>query len=310
MNKKTAIFWILSLCIVRGGVAIAEPVVNGFDLSGSRIPVDKIQSGGPPRDGIPSIDNPEFIRPREASYLRADDQLVSVSIGAETRAYPLRILDRHEIVNDRIGDTSFAVTYCPLCATAMVFSREFDGRVLELGVSGLLYQSDVLMYDRQTGSLWSQLGMESVAGPLAGTSLEWMPSKQMTWAEWKKTHPDGRVLSTRTGFKRNYSGTAYEHYRNSPGTMFPVDQNRNELKPKERVAGIILNGQAKAYPLKELAKKPLREDQVGGIVVTIQYNPRAQLVTVREQSTGKAVPVVSAYWFAWQAFYPDTELLP
>ncbi len=296
------------LSIGLAGCAEAERSINGFNLANSRVPVDDIRSGGPPRDGIPSIDNPRFVSASDVDYLKEDDAVVSVTIAGETRAYPLRILVWHEIVNDRIGADAFIVTYCPLCATAMVFSREFGKNVLEFGVSGLLYQSDVLMYDRQTESLWSQLGMEAVSGPMVGTALEWMPSEQMTWAQWKQEYPQGRVLYIQTGFQRNYAGTAYASYHESPETIFPVPRHRTELKQKELVAGIIVNGQAKAYPIARLEKQQKFTDLVGGTELSIDYERNAKQVTIQNKLTGEPVPAVQVYWFAWQAFYPDTEL--
>lgn len=307
MKNQTAILTVL-LSMLYADPSSAAPFVNGFGLANSTIPIRDIRSGGPGRDGIPSIDNPRFVSASDVDFLKKDDSVLSVTIAGETRAYPLRILDRHEIVNDRIGDEAFMATYCPLCATAMVFSREFGGKVLDFGVSGLLYQSDVLMYDRQTESLWSQLGMKAVSGPMADTPLRWMPSTQMTWAEWKAAYPGGRVLSDQTGFGRNYSQTAYEHYRNSPGTMFPAPQHRTELKPKELIAGIVLNGRAKAYPIYLLEKRRAFTDQFGGTELSVHYDRTAQQITIKKKSTGEPIPSVQAYWFAWQAFYPDTEL--
>jgi hypothetical protein len=155
---------------------------NGFIVSNATIQLDDILSGGPPRDGIPAIDNPRFITPSEADFMQGDDEVVSVTFGNETRAYPLRILVWHEIVNDEIAGQPIVVTYCPLCGTAMVFSRRVGARTLDVGVSGLIYQSDVLIYDRQTESLWSQLRMEAVSGSLVESPLTWLPSEQQTWA--------------------------------------------------------------------------------------------------------------------------------
>lgn len=148
---------------------------NGFDVSHSSVPIAEILAGGPGRDGIPAIDRPRFVMPEQALFLNDDDQVLSVTIDGETRAYPLRILVWHEIVNDKIGTTPIAVTYCPLCGTGMVFSREVDAREVDFGVSGLLYQSDMLMYDRQTESLWSQLEMKAIAGRKVGNMCSLPP---------------------------------------------------------------------------------------------------------------------------------------
>lgn len=177
--------------------------LNGFDVSNATIPVEEIRSGGPPRDGIPSIDHPKIEPAPEVNFLRDDDIVIGVEHKGEARAYPLRILVWHEIVNDVIADKPVTVTYCPLCGTAMVFDATVDGRQRSFGVSGLLFNSDVLMYDRETNSLWSQLGMRAVSGPAVGKTLTWLPSERLTWKAWRTAHPNGEVLSPDTGHRRN-----------------------------------------------------------------------------------------------------------
>jgi hypothetical protein len=280
---------------------------NGFDLSNATIPAAEILSGGPPRDGIPSIDNPRFISAQAADFLRPDDQVLSISIGAETRAYPLRILVWHEIVNDAVGGQPILVTYCPLCGTAMVFNRKFDGRTLTFGVSGLLYQSDVLMYDRQTESLWSQLAMRSVSGAFANTLLEWLASEQMTWSEWQQKFPNGKVLSTQTGHVRDYDQMPYAGYENRSDAIFPVPAYRKELPRKAWVLGVVVNGAAKAYPLAGLPRNETVSDTVGGTEMRITLKGHSGTATVTD-SNGQVIPAVRVYWFAWQAFYPETSL--
>jgi len=282
---------------------------NGFDLSNATIPVDEILSGGPPRDGIPSIDNPKFVaQAKMEGLMEPQDRLISMSIGGTTRAYPLRILVWHEIVNDRFGDKPVAVTYCPLCGTGMVFSREVAGRTLEFGVSGLLYQSDVLMYDRQTESLWSQLKMEAVSGPMVGEKLEWLPAGHTTWQAWKAANPQARVLADETGFRRDYDRDPYAGYAGRPGTVFPVATYREELPRKAWVAGIRVDGTAKAYPRDALAREESFQDEVAGQNLELSYEPQSETLRIRNVNTGEAVPFVWSFWFAWQAFYPETRL--
>jgi hypothetical protein len=281
---------------------------NGFNVRNAIIPVAEIRSGGPPRDGIPSIDRPKFIRTDQVDYLRPDDLVVSVTAEGKTRAYPLRILVWHEIVNDQMGTQAFAVTYCPLCGTAMVFDRRINGRTLTFGVSGLLYQSDMLLYDRQTESLWSQLAMASVAGKQVNTELTWLPSEHLTWAAWKQKHPKGQVLSLDTGFNMDYFGTVYAGYETSPGTMFPVPVRRTELPTKEWVIGVIVDGIARAYPLRSLPANQIVRDEVNHTALEITFDPVSQHAVVRQEETGNSVSYVKAYWFAWQAFYPQTGI--
>lgn len=290
------------------GATLSSDPFNGFDLSHAIIPRSEILSGGPPRDGIPAIDRPTFIVTDAVTFLQDDDRVVSLTIDRETRAYPIRILTWHEIVNDQIGSKPVAVTYCPLCGTAMVFNRRVNGLTLTFGVSGLLYQSDVLMYDRQTESLWSQLGMRSVAGNLANTVLELVTSEIMSWKAWKRNYPNGHVLSQETGFTRDYSQNAYEEYQLSPETLFPVPQHRLELPRKAWIVGILVGREAKAYSLDALRRHGTIPDQVGNIRVEVSYDAEAGHPSVRAMDSGQVIPHVLGYWFAWQAFYPKTQL--
>lgn len=282
--------------------------VNGFDLRGALIPVDEIERGGPPRDGIPAIDQPKFLPPDKAEFLKPDDLVVSVTVGGEVRAYPLRVLVWHEIANDQIGTNSFSVTYCPLCGTCMVFDRRIGDRVLDWGVSGLLYKSDVLMYDRQTESLWSQLKMQAVAGELKGTKLRLLPSEHLTFAAWRKQNPNGRVLSTETGFNRRYHAMPYQGYEQREAIMFAVGQIRDELKNKDWVIGLLIGDRAYAVPVKRAGEGPVViSTDAGPITVTYETSTKRVMATDR---TGRSVPYVKAYWFAWQAFYPETVVIP
>lgn len=279
----------------------------GFDLSNATVPVDEIHRGGPPPDGIPSIDEPRFTAAPKVDYLEPEDIVIGFSHAGVERAYPFRVLVWHEIVNDTVGGRPVAVVYCPLCGTATVFERKIGGKTLEFGVSGLLYNSDVLMFDRGTNSLWSQLAMEAVSGPLAGTPLAWLPSRQMTWEAWRERHPDGEVLNTRTGFNRNYRRLPYQGYEDSPRTMFPYQQNRRDLEPKDWVVGVRLGETAKAYPLEEIPANRRVDDRIGDTPVHFLYDPDAGRFEI-EDSTGTSLPAVHSYWFAWQAFYPDTRV--
>jgi hypothetical protein len=283
--------------------ATGAETVNGFKLTDLRVERAAIKSGGPPRDGIPSIDDPKFVTPAKADFMKDDDLVLSFTEGTTTRAYPLRILVWHEIVNETIAGRPILVTYCPLCGTAMIFNRKVAGEIRTFGVSGLLYQSDVLMYDRQSESLWSQLKMESVSGPLSGKELELLPSAHLTWKAWKKKHPDGGVLSAATGHERNYRGDAYASYFASPNTMFPVPRKRDELLDKAWVVGVIVAGKPVAFPVSRLEKT--REASHDG--VRLKYDPESRLATASD-AAGKEIPTVTVFWFAWQAFYPQTTL--
>lgn len=279
--------------------------LNGFDLSNSTVPLAGIMRGGPPRDGIPSIDQPNFVATEEVDYLKPDDIVIGLHVDGVARAYPLRILVWHEIVNDVIGGKPVVITYCPLCGTSMVFDARVDGKPRTFGVSGLLYQSDVLMYDRESESLWTQLGMKAISGPAVNETLDWLPSEHMTWKAWKEQNPNGEVLSTDTGHSRNYRANAYEDYFASDRTMFPVPKRRRDFRNKEWVLGVILNGQAIAYPVEKLPDGVALRDEVGGEFITVQWDAAARHPRV-VNATGSVIPSVMVFWCAWQAFYPET----
>jgi hypothetical protein len=283
-----------------------EPaLLNGFDVSNATVPRNEILSGGPPRDGIPAILEPKFVSADHAKWLRDDDIVMGFAHGGEARAYPIRILNWHELVNDAVGGKKILVSYCPLCGTGMVFDRMIAAVERTFGVSGLLYQSDVVMYDHQTESLWSQLKMESIAGKSVGKKLAWLPAAQMTWRAWREKHPQTLVLSTDTGYARDYAHDPYAGYERAEGVMFPVPFRNRALGNKELIAGIVVNERAKAYPLSSLPSA--LDDPVGGQTVRIFYDAKAKSVAATD-ADGNKLPVVIAYWFAWQAFYPDTAV--
>lgn len=283
---------------------------NGFDLSKTSIPQEEILPGGPPRDGIPSIDDPKFIPAQQVGGMRAEEQVLSLTIDGRTRAYPISILNWHEIVNDEIAGQPVVISYCPLCGTGMAFSAEVEGKVLDFGVSGLLYNSDVLLYDRETESLWSQLKKEAVSGPQIGTQLEMLPLVQMTWSEWKRRYPMGEVLSRDTGYRRNYDMSPYGSYDESPMIYFPVEFLSQAYHPKERVIGVDIDGHYKAYPFAELARFGGDEviDQVNGVKLKIRYNTMARTAEVFDAQSGEVIPAVNGFWFAWFTFHPKTDV--
>jgi hypothetical protein len=281
--------------------------MNGFDIEGSLIPEDEIHQGGPPRDGIPAISNPNFMTATEADWLKPDDRVIGIEIDGERRAYPIRILNYHEIVNDRIGDTAFAITYCPLCGTGVAFDAEVGGKAREFGVSGLLYNSDVLLYDRQSESLWSQIMSKAVSGPLKGTRLKRIPIQHTSWEAWREGD-DTLVLSLETGYRRDYSRSPYGSYDDDRELYFPVNARSARYHPKERVIGFELAGRFKAYPFAELAKveSPLK-DNFGGRDLVVMFDAAARSGEIRD-SSGKPLPSINSFWFAWYAFHPETEV--
>ena len=279
---------------------------NGFNLTGALIPEDEIHSGGPPRDGIPSIDKPRFVKPAAAHFLQADDRVLGIARNGVSKAYPIAILNWHEIVNDDFAGEAVVVSFCPLCGTGMAYLAVADDQVLDFGVSGLLYNSDMLLYDRQTESLWSQIRRQAVSGPMKGMKLQAIAAEHTQWADWKQRYPATRVLSTDTGYQRDYSRNPYAGYGVNRNLYFPVEQQDQRYHPKESVLGVELAGEFKAYPFTELKKSTETvHDTLAGQRIMIKYD-QAHNAASAVDAQGELLPAVTAYWFAWYAFHPDT----
>lgn len=287
-----------------------QKVLNGFTIGNPTVPAEEIRVGNPRRDGIPAIDRPQFVTADEAGFMSPDDPVIGVEIMGEAKAYPLKILTWHEIVNDSLGRLPVVITYCPLCRSAYVFERQVDGQVLDFGVSGLLYNSNVIMYDRQTESLWSQMAEEAIDGPMRGSKLRQMAAAtSISWERWQSLHPDTQVLSKNTGYRRNYERSPYGDYADSQDVMFPMTATSDRYHPKTLVAGIEVGGDYKAYPLPELEQlaNSRLEDEFSGKKLTLRYDKAAQAVQVTDAQENP-IPVNVLYWFAWYAFHPDTEV--
>jgi Protein of unknown function (DUF3179) len=187
------------------------------DFSRHSVPLDEFVGGGPPKDGIPSIDDPKFVAVNEAdAFLDPREPVAVVELGHSTHAYPLQVLVWHEIVNDEIAGDAVAVTYCPLCNSTVAFRREIDGRPVEFGTTGMLRNSDLVMYDRQSESWWQQITAEAVVGELTGERLEVLPSQILSWKQVQRLHPAAEVLSRDTGFERDYGTNPYTGYDADP----------------------------------------------------------------------------------------------
>lgn len=288
--------------------ALAEPVRNGFDLAGALVPVEEILAGGPPKDGIPSIDKPEFAVAGKARAMRGEDMVLGVERNGIAKAYPVLIMNWHEVVNDRFGAEPIVVTFCPLCGSGVAFESGTGGRSLQFGVSGLLYNSDVLLFDRATNSLWSQIRAQAVTGPMKGVRLAQIPMLHTTWDDWFRRHPQTLVLSESTGFGRDYRRDPYQGYDKTEALMFPVGFRAEGFHPKERVLGVLAGGKAKAYPFSELARAagPV-SDVVGGQRVTIRFLPQGPAAEAQD-ANGRALAATTLFWFAWAAFHPTTDI--
>ncbi len=190
----------------------------------------------------------------------------------------------------------------------MVYSGKIEDKVFTFGVSGRLYKSNVLIYDHQTESLWSQLKETAIAGPMVGKKLKKISAERTTWKHWLKNHPQTKVLSTDTGYRRSYNVDPYEGYYRTPEIMFPVGDVRTDLAAKEMVLGVEVNGAAKAYPLSALERKTGElKDEIGENPVQIVLSKEGQVMNVLDHQA-RTIPAIFAYWFAWQAFHPDSEV--
>ena len=307
------------------------------------IPLDQIRDGGPPKDGIPSIDDPIFTA--DADFISNTDIVIGIATDTDVKAYPLFILVWHEIVNDIINDIPIAVTYCPLCYTSQVFIRDIDEETTEFGTSGKLYNSNLLMYDRLTDSYWSQALGTAVKGELAGKSLDIIPFDLMRWDDWKSMYPDTLVLTTDTGHVRAYGTDPYGNYYTEPNIMFPVSHLDDTLHPKEIIVGLYLDGTYKAYRQNDIESNVLINDSVGDNPVlllslfdenyrifdrrvsemTLEFEILDDIITDAQTKSvwnyeGVAISgklegnelrrLASApgFWFEWVAFHPETLL--
>lgn len=242
------------------------------------IPLDAIRNGGPPKDGIPSIDAPRFAGADTWEKLgyNGENLVIGVEVNGVRRAYPFQVIVWHEIVNDVVDGKPLLISYCPLCGTGIVFEPEVDGEAVEFGVSGQLYNSDLLMYDRKTDSLWSQVTGTAVVGEATGAVLSLYPSEIMTWDDWQATYPDSEVLTTDTGHTRNYATDPYGDYYEDGDLWFPVSGLDARLPVKERITGVEIDGTAYgAYPDTAVLEHGPVNDTLGDMPLLVVADPDA-----------------------------------
>jgi uncharacterized protein DUF3179 len=265
-------------------------------------------AGGPPKDGIPSIDNPLYISMEEADEWIADDELVLALIyKGVKRVYPLQILVWHEIVNDVVAGDPLLITFCPLCGSGIAYERTIDGNPVAFGTSGFLYNSNLVMYDRQTETYWSQINGMAIVGELSGQELTPISLDTVVWKDWKLSHSDSEVLSQNTGFARDYGRDPYGSYHAASYIWFPVAGQDDRIHPKTVVFGVEIDGVYVAYCEEDLLELGAIDDYVNGVRIRISRDT-AGIVSVLNLSTQEAVVKERDYWFAWYAFHPDTHL--
>ncbi len=315
MKKKTLgrlvfypLFLIAVSIIFKDQLVSAFSDNNSFDLTDSLINQQEIHHGGPAKDGIPAIDHPTFTSRTQAAYLKPDDRILGLSMDGIAKAYPVRILNYHEIVNDFFSDKAVAITYCPLCGSGVAYSANINGRNTTFGVSGLLYNSDVLLYDRETESLWSQLLSKAISGKQKGRALEMLALTHTSWQDWQQRYPQTLVLSQKTGFNRDYSRSPYGGYDNSKALYFPVNQLNKQYHPKEYVIGLKIGEQTKVYPFAELAKiQSPYKDSFAGKKISVFFDAENRTGKILDNNQ-KVIPTTTSFWFAWMAFYPESEI--
>jgi hypothetical protein len=244
------------------------------DFSRHEVPLDEIIGGGPGKDGIPAIDEPRFLPVDRADWLVEREPVIAFGIGDDWRAYPIQILVWHEIVNDEVAGAPVTITFCPLCHTGIAFDRRVGDRVLDFGTTGNLRHSDLVMYDRQTESWWQQATGRAIVGELTGTQLEFLPSQLISWGQFVAAHPDGTVLSRETGHPRDYDRNPYPGYDSVDSDPFLLEDKTlidGRLSPKVRILGLVIGGEAVAYPFPFLAEEPVVNDEVGGEPIVVVW---------------------------------------
>ena len=268
------------------------------DFSKHTVPYSEILSGGPPKDGIPAIDDPRFVSVNEANaWLDDREPVVFLQVGEDARAYPIQILIWHEIVNDTVGDEPLMVSFCPLCNTAIAFKRTLNGQVLDFGTTGRLRYSNLIMYDRQTETWWQQATGDAIAGEFTGAQLEFYPASMVSWQDFKLLHPDGKVLSRETGYSRDYGNNPYFGYDDIDQTPFLFSGTTpGQLPPMARVLTIELNSEAVAYPYEVLRERKVINDALGGEnIVVFWVEGTTSALDTREISEGRDVGAAVAY---------------
>jgi len=271
------------------------------------VALEDLKQGCPDRDCIPAINKPKFIPIEEAEFLTAEDLVIVASYKGITKIYSRNMLESHEIVNDWFGSLPIAVTFCPLCGTAVATVRIVDGQPTEFGVSGVLHNSDLVMYDRRTNSLWGQLSSTAIVGEKTGTKLRKISAQLMTWPQAKQTYPKAKVLSTDTGYDYNYLKPNYQKYYDSDKVVFPVSSFDARAKAKQVVYGISLNGKSIAFTEAYLEKNNTFDQPFDDAVIHIENKGNGD-VSAHSKESREAIPITRSYWFAWYNFHPNTVL--
>lgn len=335
--------WLAALAILLAGIGmvsffewLAIPRVNvadtsrdvpssdrgawGFSLAPSLIPLAQIVPSPVRKDGIPALTLPDAVPAARADFLSSATEVLGMVAGGQARAYPLPVLIWHECINDELGGEPILISYDPLCAAAIAFSRRVEGEVLEFGLSGLLYNSHGLMYDRRTDphqeSLWSRLWMRAVTGPAAaaGRKLAWLDCEVTTWGRWLVAHPRSDVMTHETGYGVQYGPNPFKSYWTGEKLWYPArwkGEDRPDLRPMDLLHIVGVGNGMRAYPVKDLkSAQGTLQDVLGGVPIELIDDKGAGSLTIRTRD-GRPLPGLrraTALWFAWRATYPQGEV--
>jgi len=307
------------------------------------IRLSEVVWGGVRKNGIPALTHPDMVAANEADYITDKELVFGISINGDTRAYPYRFMDWHEMLNDEIGGVAVSLAYCTLCGSGILYKTQLsaDAEPIIFGSSGFLYRSNKLMYDQKSHSLWNQFNGKPVVGKLVNRNieLEVLPLVTTSWKAWLKKHPNTKVMSEKTGFHRDYTpGVPYGAYFFSEELMFPASADETVLNKKDKIFGLRMSGANKAWPLSLFKKQKVIHDQVGIIPIVLIGNAKTETVRAY-RSEGLAfqysengtliadeqewqiteaeligpdnqklsrLPGHVAYWFAWSGYFPET----
>lgn len=287
-------------------VDVIKDIFKFTDKSKRSIELSELSQGCPKVDCIPAIDHPQFDVISKIDFLHSEDVMMTIDYNGVQKSYPRKIMQTHEIVNDHFGDKPLAMTYCPLCGTSVAFIPMVENERVEFGVSGVLHNSDLVMYDRKTRSLWGQITGRGIVGPQTGTQLKRIAVGLLTWKELKVEYPNTQVLLPPTDKTERYQNFHYQKYIESEKIMFPVAIADARLAAKKVVYGVEVDGKYIAYESEYLKKRSPMVESFGDRTLAVAYEKG--MVSAKDKKTGEQFDVLRVYWFAWFAFHPDTQL--
>lgn len=323
IRTLAAILIAIAIPLAAAGAALADPAPKAFenwktDFAVHSVPLSDIRSGGPPKDGIPAIDEPLFVPIGEDTVLTDRDPVMALEINGDARAYPLYVLMWHEIANDVVGGKPVAVTFCPLCNSTIVFDAELGGKTLDFGTTGRLRNSDLVMYDRQTETWWQQFSGEAIIGEMTGEKLRKVPSTVMPFGQFKKRYPDARVLVPNNPETRRYGANPYRHYDTADRPFLYAGAMPEGIEPMERVVVIEHGNQPIIATINAIRSSGSMERD--GLTITWQEGMASALdngvisqgrdVGFVEVSDKDGKPIVHDVTFAFvaHAFHPEIEI--